>query len=196
MRKLLKDKAHGLRMITVVLANHPSNAILFLPSHPKRSLRDARIGITHFALRGYAALAASPEVEAALKAFQTAGADANRLKTFCELMQVDQQNALKADPLLEAKMDKLLDELGADFKAAWETVDDIQLPSLADTGSQFVKTDKELDNASSRYRARGPTRLESAAEGERPKRGKGSEPSPAHLRISKASASSFCFWPA
>jgi hypothetical protein len=72
-----------------------------------------------------AALAASPEVEAALKAFQTAGADANRLKTFCELMQVDQQNALKADPLLEAKMDKLLDELGADFKAAWETVDDI-----------------------------------------------------------------------
>jgi hypothetical protein len=72
-----------------------------------------------------AALAASPEVEAALKAFQTAGADANRLKTFCELMQVDQQNALKADPLLEAKMDKLLDELGADFKAAWKTVDDI-----------------------------------------------------------------------
>ena len=72
-----------------------------------------------------AALAASPEVEAALKAFQTAGADANRLKTFCELMQVDQQNALKADPLLEAKMDKLLDQLGADFKAAWETVDDI-----------------------------------------------------------------------
>jgi hypothetical protein len=65
-----------------------------------------------------AALAASPEVEAALKAFQTAGADANRLKTFCELMQVDQQNALKADPLLEAKMDKLLDELGSGFQSS------------------------------------------------------------------------------
>ena len=72
-----------------------------------------------------AALAASPEVEAALKAFQTAGADANRLKTFCELMQTEQENALRADPLLEAKMDKLLDELGADFKAAWETAEDI-----------------------------------------------------------------------
>ena len=43
----------------------------------------------------------------------------------CELMQTDQQNAERADPLLEAKMDKLLDDLGADFKAAWETVEDI-----------------------------------------------------------------------
>jgi predicted HAD superfamily Cof-like phosphohydrolase len=72
-----------------------------------------------------AALAASPEVEAALKAFQTAGTDANRLKTFCELMQTDQQNEKGADPILEAKMGKLLDELGADFKAAWETAEDI-----------------------------------------------------------------------
>ena len=72
-----------------------------------------------------AALAAGPEVEAALKAFQTAGTDANRLKMFCELMQTEQQNAEKPDPVLEAKMDKLLDELGADFKAAWETVEDI-----------------------------------------------------------------------
>jgi hypothetical protein len=72
-----------------------------------------------------AALAASPEVEAALKAFQTAGTEASRLKMFCELMQTDQQYAERADPLLEAKMDKLLDELGADFKAALETVEDI-----------------------------------------------------------------------
>jgi hypothetical protein len=71
------------------------------------------------------ALAASPEVEAALKAFQTAGTDATRLKTFCELMQTEQENADRADPLLEAKMDKLLDELGADFKAAWETAENI-----------------------------------------------------------------------
>jgi hypothetical protein len=72
-----------------------------------------------------AAFAASPEVESALKAFQTAGTDANRLKMFCELMQTDQQLAERADPLLEAKMDKLLDELGADFKAAWGTAEDI-----------------------------------------------------------------------
>jgi hypothetical protein len=72
------------------------------------------------------ALGSSPEVEAALKVFETVDSDANRMKTFCELMRIDEQNAQKADPFLEAKMDKLLDELGADFKAAWdfaETVD-------------------------------------------------------------------------
>jgi hypothetical protein len=72
------------------------------------------------------ALGANPQVEAAVKAFQTVDSDANRMKTFCELMRIDEQNAQKADPFLEAKMDKLLDELGADFKAAWdfaETVD-------------------------------------------------------------------------
>jgi hypothetical protein len=72
-----------------------------------------------------AALAASPEVESALKAFQTAGTEANRLKMFCELIQTDKQLAERADPALEAKMDKLLDELGADFKAAWETAENV-----------------------------------------------------------------------
>ena len=66
------------------------------------------------------ALGSSPEVEAALKVFETVDSDANRMKTFCELMRIDEQNAQKADPFLEAKMDKLLDELGADFKAAWD----------------------------------------------------------------------------
>jgi hypothetical protein len=67
-----------------------------------------------------AALAASPDVEPALKVFQTVGTDATRLKAFCELMQIDEQNAGKVDPVLEARLDKLLDELGADFKTAWE----------------------------------------------------------------------------
>jgi hypothetical protein len=40
-------------------------------------------------------------------------------------MQIDEQNAKRSDPLLEDKMNKLLDELGADFKAAWETAEDI-----------------------------------------------------------------------
>jgi hypothetical protein len=71
------------------------------------------------------ALAASPKVEAALKVFQTVSTDPNRLKTFCELMRLDEQNAEKADPFLEVKMDRLLDELGPDFQAAWEIAEDI-----------------------------------------------------------------------
>jgi predicted HAD superfamily Cof-like phosphohydrolase len=71
------------------------------------------------------ASAVSSQVEAAIKVFQTVDSDANRMKTFCELMRIDEQHAQKPDPFLEAKIDKLLDELGVDFKAAWETAEDI-----------------------------------------------------------------------
>ena len=66
------------------------------------------------------ALAASPQVEAAIKVFQAVGADSNRLKTFCEMMQIDEKMGEEEGPALKAQMDKLLDQLGADFKAAWE----------------------------------------------------------------------------
>jgi len=69
-------------------------------------------------------LGASSQVEAAITAFRTVDSDANRLKTFCELMQIDEQNEKQANPSLEAKMDKLLIELGADFETAWELVED------------------------------------------------------------------------
>jgi hypothetical protein len=71
------------------------------------------------------ALAASPQVEAAVKVFQAVGADANRLKTFCEMNQIDKKMGEKEDPALKAQIDKLLDQLGADFKAAWKAVEDI-----------------------------------------------------------------------
>jgi hypothetical protein len=71
------------------------------------------------------ALAASPKVEAAVKVFQAVGADANKLKTFCEMMQIEEKMGGKEDPALKAQMDKLLDQLGAEFKAAWNTVEDV-----------------------------------------------------------------------
>ena len=70
------------------------------------------------------ALAASPQVEAAVKAFQAVGADVNRLKTFCEMMKVDEKLDEKETPALNAQMDKLLDQLGADFKTAWDAAED------------------------------------------------------------------------
>jgi hypothetical protein len=47
------------------------------------------------------ALAASPQVEAHVKVFQAVGADANRLKTFCEMMQIDEKMGEKEDPALK-----------------------------------------------------------------------------------------------
>jgi hypothetical protein len=69
------------------------------------------------------ALAASPQVEAHVKVFQAVGADANRLKTFCEMMQIDEKMGEKEDPALKAQIDKLLDQVGADFKAAWKAIE-------------------------------------------------------------------------
>jgi hypothetical protein len=71
------------------------------------------------------ALAASPQVEAAVKAFQAVGLDTQRLKAFCEMMQIDDKMGDKEDPALNAQIDKLLDRLGADFKSAWNTFEDI-----------------------------------------------------------------------
>ena len=107
------------------------------------------------------ALASSPDVEAGVKVFETVGADANRLTTFCELMQIEEENAEKADPSAEAKMDKLFDELGADFKAAWETVEDID-PASEDGKVLIAALDRLLDKCSllNRRTHLTPTRLE------------------------------------
>ena len=58
--------------------------------------------------------------------FHALRTDPTRLSVFCELMQIEQENSGRANPLLEAKMDKLLDELGSDFKAALETAEHVE----------------------------------------------------------------------
>jgi hypothetical protein len=96
-----------------------------------------------------AALAASAQIEAAVKVIQTVGTDASRLQIFCELIRIDEQNAGKADPVLEARMDKLLNQLGADFKAAWDT---------AETIDEASEDGKVLDDALDRLSDRCPKR--------------------------------------
>jgi hypothetical protein len=86
----------------------------------------ALLTATALSLLTIAALAASPEVESALKVFQALRTDPTRLKAFCEVMQIEQENSGRENPLLEAKLDKLLDELGADFKAALETAEHVE----------------------------------------------------------------------
>ena len=65
-----------------------------------------------------------PEGGGAAKVLQAVGADANKMKIFCELMDVDEKLGDKHDPVLEAQIAKLLDQLGPDFKVAWDIVED------------------------------------------------------------------------
>jgi len=70
-------------------------------------------------------LAASPEAESALSVLRAVGADANKLKAFCELMKLDEKlEEGKQDQDLEGQANKLVDQLGADFKVAWATIED------------------------------------------------------------------------
>ena len=92
-----------------------------------------------------AMVSASPQVEAALKAFQTIGADTSRLRAFCELMQVEEENAETTSG--KAKINRLLDELGPDFKSAWKTAEDID-PASDDGKVLFAALDRLFDKCS------------------------------------------------
>jgi hypothetical protein len=91
--------------------------------------------------------AASPHVEAGVKAFQTVGTDPKRLEMFCELMEVEEENEQKTDRFLQTKLDKVLDELGADFSAAWKSVEGID-PASDDGKVLYAALDRLLEKCS------------------------------------------------
>ena len=84
----------------------------------------ALVAVHALSLLTIAALASTPQVEAAVKAFHSLASDANRLKTFCELTEIEQENEEKAGPLLATKMGKMLDDL----LTAQDTLSSILLP--------------------------------------------------------------------
>ena len=69
--------------------------------------------------------AASPQVEAAIKVLQAIAADAGKLKIFCEMSFLDEKMGDKDDPTIQAQIDKLANQLGADFIIAWAAIDAI-----------------------------------------------------------------------
>ena len=107
----------------------------------------ALVAVLALSLLTMAALASTPQVEAVAKAFQSLASDANRLKTFCELIEIEQENEENAGPLLATKMDKMLDELGADFKAAWKSVEDID-PASENGKILYAALDRLLEKCS------------------------------------------------
>ena len=71
----------------------------------------------------YGALAASPKVESAIKTFKGIGADAGKVKTFCEMIKTMDASGEKEDPAAEAKVTGLMKQLGPDFETAWNASD-------------------------------------------------------------------------
>jgi hypothetical protein len=74
----------------------------------------------------YAVLAASPEVESAIKAFKAVGADAGKLSAFCAMTKAMDSMGEKEDPAADAKIGEYMKQLGPNFEAAWKTADTVE----------------------------------------------------------------------
>jgi len=92
------------------------------------------------ALGASAVLAASPEVEAAIKTIQSVAADAGKLKLFCTLNDLLQSAGEKDDPELEKRADDIIKQLGPDFEAAWDVGNELDEDS-ADGMEFFAAVD-------------------------------------------------------
>ena len=87
------------------------------------------------------ALAASPQVDAAVKVFNSVGADAGKLKTFCAMSKVLEAGGDKVDPKVDAEVDGYIDQLGEDFEPAWEAGD-----GLVENSEDWLAYNDALDD--------------------------------------------------
>jgi hypothetical protein len=99
-------------------------------------------------LLAWPAIAASPEVEAAIKAFADVASNPDKLKTYCEMSKTmaaagDEEDEAKI-AALDKKMEGHMNALGSDFEKAFETGADLD-PDSAD-GKAFDSALDNLDN--------------------------------------------------
>ena len=77
------------------------------------------------ALTAWAAFAASPNIEAAIRTFKSTAADAGKLKIFCEMQKAMDDAGEKESADVDAKIDGYMKQLGTEFQSAWNTGDSV-----------------------------------------------------------------------
>jgi hypothetical protein len=85
------------------------------------------ISVAAVCLGAYAAMAASPKIEAAVKTFRAVAADPAKLKTFCAMDAALEAAAEKKDKAAGSQIMQYMKQLGPEFESAWnagEGVDD------------------------------------------------------------------------
>src|SRR5215510_1132216 len=65
-------------------------------------------------------LAPAQTMDEAVKIIESVGADAEKLKQFCELNKLVESAGEKEDPETEKQIEDAVEKLGPDFAAAWE----------------------------------------------------------------------------
>ncbi len=69
------------------------------------------------------ALAASPKIDAAVKAFKAVGADPANQKIFCDMSKAMDEAGDTPSPAADAKINGFMKQLGSDFESAWGVAD-------------------------------------------------------------------------
>ena len=72
-----------------------------------------------------AALAVDAKVQSAITVISATASDPAKLKTYCEMSDVLDAAGDKEDNAAELKVDVYLTQLGPEFEAAWNVVDDL-----------------------------------------------------------------------
>ena len=76
-------------------------------------------------LTGLSALAATSTADSAVATFKAVGADAGKLKIFCEMNTAMDKAGDNHDAAAEAQIDGYVKQLGPDFESAWNSGDSI-----------------------------------------------------------------------
>jgi hypothetical protein len=89
----------------------------------------------HVVFTATQALAASPKVEAAIKVFAAIADDPEKLRLFCRFVDAGDN---------EARSNRLIRRLGADFKSAWEVRNGLDKDS--EDGKAYFSAMDDLEN--------------------------------------------------
>jgi hypothetical protein len=76
-------------------------------------------------LGAFAVVAASPEVDTAVKTFKGVAADPGKTGIFCAMTKTMDSMGEKDDPVADAKIADYMKQLGPTFEAAWKAADTI-----------------------------------------------------------------------
>lgn len=90
----------------------------------------------------FGAQAASPKVDAAVKTFKGVGADAGKVKTFCDMIKAMDAMGDQEDAAADAKIAGFMKQLGPEFETAWDSAEG--LDDESDDGKAYYAAIDEL----------------------------------------------------
>jgi hypothetical protein len=111
------------------------------PRQRRNKMKRVVVACAAFALTAGAALAASPNIEAAIKTFKATATDTGKLKIFCEMQKAMDDAGEKESAATDAKIDGYMKQLGSEFQTAWNTGDNLDENS-ADAKALYTAIDE------------------------------------------------------